>query len=153
MVHAVVLGANSVKPNNEKPRNKTRKVPRSREHVDLVRQFRPLAPPPKGEKKKECDFETCHDRKARGMAQKGVVQPKPSHIGGNLLVKRLDKARMTSGGVQNPQGKWKEIPAEKGAVGTIMKEKTNTWNKSCMESAKRESEFFKMIEQAGIDER
>ena len=31
-----------------------------------------------------------------------------------------------------------------------MKEKTNTWTKSCKESAKRESEFFKMVELAAI---
>ena len=39
------------------------------------------------------------------------------------------------------------------ALGTTVKEKTSTWNKSCKESAKRESELYKMIEQAAIDER
>ena len=33
-----------------------------------------------------------------------------------------------------------------------VKEKTNTCNKSCKESAKRESELFKMVEPAAIDE-
>ena len=37
------------------------------------------------------------------------------------------------GGVQKPQGKWKEISAEIDAVGTTVKEKRNTWNKSCRE--------------------
>ena len=47
-----------------------------------------------------------------------------------------------------PQGKWKEISAEIDAVGTIVKEITNTWNKSC-----RERQLYKMFEQAAIDER
>ena len=34
-----------------------------------------------------------------------------------------------------------------------LKEETNTWNKSCKESAKKESELYKMVEQAVIDER
>ena len=34
-----------------------------------------------------------------------------------------------------------------------LKEKANTWNKSCTESAKRESELYKMIELTAIDER
>ena len=34
-----------------------------------------------------------------------------------------------------------------------MKEKTNTCHKSCRESAKRESELYKMVEQTVIDER
>ena len=34
-----------------------------------------------------------------------------------------------------------------------MKEQTNTWNKSCKESAKRESELYKMVEPADIEER
>ena len=38
-------------------------------------------------------------------------------------------------------------------VVTTVKEKTNTWNKSWKESAKRESELYKMVEQAAIDER
>ena len=38
-------------------------------------------------------------------------------------------------------------------MGTVVKEKTNTWNKSCRESAQRESELYIMVEQAAIDER
>ena len=52
-----------------------------------------------------------------------------------------------------PQSKWKEISAEIDAGGTTVKEKTNTWNKSCKESVKRESELCKMVGQAAIDER
>ena len=59
-----------------------------------------------------------------------------------------DKWRSTK-----PQGKWKEISAEIGAVGTTVKVKTNTWNKSCKESGKGESVLYKMVEQAAIDER
>ena len=50
-----------------------------------------------------------------------------------------------------PQGKWKEISSETDAVGATVKEKTSTWNKSCKESVKRESELYKMVEQAAID--
>ena len=39
------------------------------------------------------------------------------------------------------------------AVGTSVKEKTNTWNNSCKESAKRVSELCKMVELAAVDER
>ena len=52
-----------------------------------------------------------------------------------------------------PQGIWQEISAETDAVGTIVKEKTNTWNESFKESVMRESELCKMVEQAVIDER
>ena len=39
-------------------------------------------------------------------------------------------------------------------MGTTVKErKANTWNKSCEESVKRESELYKMVEQAAIDEK
>ena len=85
--------------------------------------------------------------------QKGSGTTNPNHIGGHLLVEKLDKARMISGGVQKPQGKWKDISAEINAVGTNVNEETNTWNKSCRESAKRESELYKMVEHAAIDER
>ena len=51
-----------------------------------------------------------------------------------------------------PQGKWREISAEMDAVGTTVKEKTNTWNKSCKESARRETELY-MIEAAVMDEK
>ena len=34
-----------------------------------------------------------------------------------------------------------------------MKENTNTWNKSCKESAKKKSELFKMVEAAVMDEK
>ena len=40
-----------------------------------------------------------------------------------------------------PQGKSKEISAEIDAVGTTVKEKTNTWNKSCR-GAPRENRNF-----------
>ena len=51
------------------------------------------------------------------------------------------------------QGNWKEISVEIDAVVTTVKEKTNIWNKSCRESAKRKSVLYKMVEQAAIDER
>ena len=39
------------------------------------------------------------------------------------------------------------------AEGTTVKEKTNTWNKSCKESAKRETELYKMVEVAVMNEK
>ena len=51
------------------------------------------------------------------------------------------------------QGKWKEISLEMDALGSALKEKTHTWNKSCQESAKRETELYKMIEIATKDEK
>ena len=38
-----------------------------------------------------------------------------------------------------PRSKWKEISAKIDAVGTAVKEKANTWNKSCEESVKNGS--------------
>ena len=46
-----------------------------------------------------------------------------------------------------------EISAEMDAVETTVKEKTNTWNKSCEESAKREAEWYKMVEVAVMNEK
>ena len=47
----------------------------------------------------------------------------------------------------------KEIYLEMEALGSALKEKTHTWNKSCKESAERETELYKMIEIATKDER
>ena len=52
-----------------------------------------------------------------------------------------------------PQDKWKEISLEMDVSGSAWKEKTHTWNKSCKESVKRESELCKMVDIAAIDER
>ena len=43
------------------------------------------------------------------------------------------------------QGKWKEIFLEMDVLGSSLKEKKNTWNKSCQESAKRETELYKIV--------
>ena len=51
------------------------------------------------------------------------------------------------------KGKWTEISAEFDAVGTAVTEKTNMWNKSCKESANRETELYKMVEVAVMDEK
>ena len=40
-------------------------------------------------------------------------------------------------GISQSKGKWREISAEMDAVGTAVKEKTNTWDKCCTESAKK----------------
>ena len=78
---------------------------------------------------------------------------KPNSIGGKLLGKKVDKARKTSGEKCRASRQVGEISAEIDAVGTTVKEKTNTWNKSCEESEKREAELYKMIELAAVDER
>ena len=39
------------------------------------------------------------------------------------------------------------------AVGTTVKEKTNTWNRSCKESVNRETELFKMVEASVMHEK
>ena len=38
-------------------------------------------------------------------------------------------------------------------MGTTVKEKTNPWNKSCKKSVKRETELYKMVEAAVMDEK
>ena len=53
----------------------------------------------------------------------------------------------------NEGGKWKGISVEMDAVATTVEEKTNTWNKSCRESENRESELYKMVQKASIDEK
>ena len=55
--------------------------------------------------------------------------------------------------ISQTKGKWREISTEMDAVGTTVKEKTNTWNKSCEESAKRETEWYKMVEVAVMNEK
>ena len=52
-----------------------------------------------------------------------------------------------------PQGKWKEVSLEVDALGSALKEKTHTLNKSCKESARRETKLYKMIEIAAKDEK
>ena len=52
-----------------------------------------------------------------------------------------------------PPSRWKEVSAEIDAVGTIVKEKTNTWNKSCEESVKRNRELYNMVEAADVEEK
>ena len=51
-----------------------------------------------------------------------------------------------------PQGKWREISAEMDAVGNHFERKTNTWNRSCKESVKRDTELFKIVEFAVMDQ-
>ena len=82
-----------------------------------------------------------------GKTKSGTARHNP--VGGNLPGKKGSHDQLRS---TESQGKWKEISAEIDAVGTTVIEKTNKWNKSCKESAKRESELYKMLEQAAIDE-
>ena len=44
---------------------------------------------------------------------------------------------MTNWKSSQPQDKWKEISLELDALGSALKEKTHTWNKSCKESQNR----------------
>ena len=50
------------------------------------------------------------------------------------------------------QGQWKEISGDFDAVENTVEEKTNTWNKSCLESVKREKELYNLVEAAVMDE-
>ena len=43
--------------------------------------------------------------------------------------------------------------AEMDAVGITVKDTTNTWNTRCLESVKRETELYKMVEAAVMDEK
>ena len=52
-----------------------------------------------------------------------------------------------------PKGKWKEVSAEYEAINVLVKEKKITWNKSGRESAKREADFFTMLEGTATDEK
>ena len=51
------------------------------------------------------------------------------------------------------QGKWKEVSREMDVLDSSLKEKKHIWNKSCKESAKRETELFKMTEICANDEK
>ena len=51
-----------------------------------------------------------------------------------------------AGQSSNLEGKLKDISLEMDALGSALKEQTHTWNRSCKESAKKETELFKMIE-------
>ena len=73
--------------------------------------------------------------------------------GSNLPGKKADRARTISGKVQSLKASGQRSLLEMDAVGSTVKEKANTWNKSCKESVKRESELYKMVEAAAIDER
>ena len=55
--------------------------------------------------------------------------------------------------ISRPKVKWRENSPEMDVVGTAVKEKSTTWNKSCKESTKRETELFKMVEVAVTDEK
>ena len=52
-----------------------------------------------------------------------------------------------------PKGKWKEVSTEYEAIDALVKEKRITWNKSGRESAKREADFYTMVESAATDEK
>ena len=87
------------------------------------------------------------------MVKERLVIPDPNHTGGRQPVRLLDEAHMTSGKAGTPLEKWNEISLEMDALGSTLKEKTHTWNKSCKESVKRESDLDKMIKIAAMNER
>ena len=51
-----------------------------------------------------------------------------------------------------PKGEWKEVSSEFEEVYALVKEKKITWNKSGR-SAKREADFYAMVESAATDEK
>ena len=87
----------------------------------------------------QCDIEESPDRQARKMAKERLVFPKPNHTDRPSAGERVGQSSHDTWKSSQPQGKWKEISVEMDALGSTLKEKTNTWN-SCKDSAKRESE-------------
>ena len=101
---------------------------------------------------KQCDLETSHDRKAFPMVKEGLEFQIQTHwrssAGEDAGQSSHDKWKSSK-----IQGKWKEISLEMDALGSALKEKKHTWNKSCKECAKRETELYKMIETSAKDEK
>ena len=88
--------------------------------------------------KEDCSPETCHDREEGKMAKQRNGMERQNPDGSSQPGKTAARAHTTRGQNSQLQGKWKEISAESDAVGTTVKEKTKTWNKSCKESVKKE---------------
>ena len=88
----------------------------------------------------------------RTDGQEGIGIPNPRAIGdprrGEMVKSSHDTWKSSK-----PKGKSKAISAEMDALRSALKEKSNTWTKSCKESFKRETELFKMIEIAAKDEK
>ena len=85
-----------------------------------------------------------------GRAKNGTEDQSPDGISHQeVKVVRVRTIRGTPPG-QRESG---EISAEMDAVETAVKEKSNTWHKSCKESTMRETELFKMVEVAVTDEK
>ena len=61
------------------------------------------------------------------------------------------RVRTTRGTSLSHKGNRREISVEMDAAGKTVKEKTHTWNKSRKASAKRETEFYEMVEAAVMD--
>ena len=86
------------------------------------------------------------------MSKEGVEKRNQTTLAATCWVKVVRSSHDTWTSTEL-QSKWKEISAEIDAVGNIVKEKTNTWNKKCRERAKRALEVYKTVEQAAVDER
>ena len=81
------------------------------------------------------------------MAKQRMVWKGKNPGGSSLPGKMADRARTICGTILSLEASGKR------SLLRSTTEKTNTWNKSCKESAKRESELYKMVEAAVIDEK
>ena len=100
--------------------------------------------------KDHCSLVTCHDREAGKMAKQRMVWTDKIPMAAASCGRRRPQFTRY---LENFSGKWKEISAEIVAVGTTVKEMTNTWNKSCKENVKRETELYRIVEAAVMDEK
>ena len=97
--------------------------------------------------------EKSHDREMRKFARQRMVWKNIVPIAPASQGWRSTEFARYVGHLQAERKVEKEVSAEMDAVGTVMKEKLNTWKKSCKESTKREARLFKMVDVAVTDER
>ena len=87
------------------------------------------------------------EKRQRWQSTEWYEKTKP---GGNNRPEVKGESSHDTWDISRPKGKWRENSAE--AFGTAVKEKSNTWNKSCRESTKREADLCKMVEIAVTDD-
>ena len=103
------------------------------------------------ELKDNSSAETCHGPRNEkdGKVKNGTEEQSPD---GNSQQGVEVRVRMICGTSPGRKGKRREISSEMGRSGDRC-EKSNTWNKSCKESTKREAVLFKMVEVAVAKEK
>ena len=121
--------------------------------VHLVLVLLPLAEEVVESEKEDSSLKTCHDREATKMAEQKMVRknkiPMATQLGKTAARAHTIRGKILSLKVSGVR----EISMEIDAVGATVKEKTNTWNRSVKESVKRETELYKVVEAAVMDEK